>query len=142
MENFEYSKMFTAENQDDDNVDRDIADTLEDYLHRHERKMQSDPHFLLPFAPAIFEKAVADCERIAKEFSGSIKAKIDYTHFTATIELCCCYVEFVSSEFMGVLHEISHFAKSVRFTPLLSGNLLIEIEMPYFISAQSLEEVL
>ena len=138
MENFEYSKMFTAENQDDDNVDRDIADTLEDYLHSHERKMQSDPHFLLPFAPAIFEKAVADCERIAKEFSGSIKAKIDYTHFTATIELCCCYVEFETGEFMSVLHGISHFAKSVRFTPLISGKLSIEIEMAYFVSAQDL----
>ena len=89
---------------------------------------------MLPFAHALFEKNVEDCELIAKEFAGRIKATINYSCFTADIELWCCYVEFRYDEFMSILHKISHYTLLIQFTPLTSGELYIKIQMPYFIS--------
>lgn len=136
MENFEYSKAFPSENEADNDIDLGEGEAIKDFLRSYERELRDSPRFLLPYAPAIFEKAVAACERIAKEFSGRLKAKIDYSFFTATIEVWCCYVEFQRGEFMSILQEISNHAISVRFTPLTSGELHMEIAMPYFVSAR------
>ena len=136
MENFEYSKVFPSENEGTNDLDANEMETIKDFLHSYESELRSNPRFLLPFAPAIFEKTVAACERIAKEFSGRLKAKIDYSFFTATIEVWCCYVEFQRGEFMSILQEISNHAISVRFIPLTSGELHMEIAMPYFVSAR------
>ena len=141
MENFEYSKAFPAEGGDADELDLGEAETIKDFIHTHERELKDSSRFLLPYAPAIYEKVVAACERIAKEFSGRLKAKIDYSFFTATIEVWCCYVEFQRGEFMSVLQEVSNHAVSIRFTPLTSGDLHIEIEMPYFVSARKLKDI-
>ena len=141
MENFEYSKAFPSENEADNDLDPNKAEAIKDFLRNYERELRDNPRFLLPYAPAIFEKTVAACERIAKEFSGRLKAKIDYSLFTATIELWCCYLEFECGEFMTILHEISHSAISIRFTPLTSGDLHVEIQMPYFGSVQSIEGI-
>lgn len=141
MENFEYSKVFPSENEGDNDLTPNEAEAIKDFLLNYERELRDGPRFLLPYAPALFEKAVAACERIAKEFSGRLKAKIDYSFFTATIEVWCCYVEFQRREFMSVLREISNHAISVRFTPLTSGDLHIEIEMPYFVSTRKLKGI-
>ena len=140
MENYEYSKVFPFEDGETDALDPDGAETMGNSLNIFEWELKDRTYFLLPFAPAFFQKTVADCERIAKEFFGRIKAKIDYTLFTATIELWCFYVEFERGEFMNILHDISNYAVSVRFTPLTSGELHIEIQMPYFATAQDFEE--
>ena len=140
MENFEYSKVFPPKSAEANQLAPGESETIENLFNSYESAVRTNPHFLIPRAPAIFEKTVADCEQIAKEFSGRIKARIDFSHFTATIELWCCYVEFERGEFMSVLHEISLLAKYVRFTPLTSGDLHIEIEMPYFVSATVLED--
>ena len=141
MENFEYSKAFPSENEADNDIDSNKAEAIKVFLRKYERELRDSPRFLLPYAPTLFEKAVAACERIAKEFSGRLKAKIDYSFFTATIEVWCCYVEFQRGEFMSVLREISNHAISVRFTPLTSGDLHIEIVMPYFASVQQEKDI-
>lgn len=141
MENFEYSKVFLSEDKKANDLDLNEAEAIKDFLHSYERELRDNPRLLFPFAPAIFEKAVAACERIAKEFSGRLKAKIDYSFFIATIEVWCSYVEFQRGEFMSILQEISHHAISIRFTPLTSGDLHIEIEMPYFESARKLKDI-
>ena len=110
MENFEYNKVFPSESEDANDLDPDEAETIKDFLHSYERELRDNPRFLLPYTPAIFEKTVAACEQIAKEFSGRLKAKIDYSFFIATIEVWCCYVEFQRGEFMSILQEISHHA--------------------------------
>ena len=136
MENYEYNKVYPFDSKYFD-IDPDEAEDIKKILLNHEQDLKNNPRFLLPFAPALFEKAVADCEQIAKEFSGRIKAKIDYATYNASIEVWCCYVEFVDGEFMSILHEISQYAISIRFEPLTSGDLHIEILMPYFVSASS-----
>ena len=141
MENFEYNKVFPSEDGDADELDPGGAETIAGFLLSYEKELRDRPRFLLPYAPVIFEKTVAACERIAKEFSGRLKAKIDYSFFTATIEVWCCYVEFQRGEFMSILQEISHHALSVRFIPLTSGDLHIEIVMPYFASARKLKDI-
>ena len=118
MENYEYNKAYPF-----DSEDMDIApDEVEQYF--YERCASHLDH-------------VADCEQIAEEFSGRIKAKIDYENYTASIEIWCCYVEFAHGKFMSILHEISQYAMLIRFEPLTSGDLHIEILMPYFVSASS-----
>ena len=134
MENYEYNKVYPFDSKYFD-IDPDEAEDIKKILLNHEQDLKNNPRFLLPFAPALFEKAVADCEQIAEEFSGRIKAKIDYSAYNASIEIWCCYVEFVHGEFMSILHEISQYAISIRFEPLTSGDLHIEILMPYFASA-------
>ena len=133
MENYIYERSFESACQDGDELSPDEMEAMTTLLHRYESRLKGNPIFVLPFANGVFEKTVAACERIAKEFSGRIKASIDYSYFTATVELWCCYIEFERGEFMNVLYEISRYALSVRFTPLLSGNLHIEILMPYFV---------
>ena len=135
MENFEYSRTFPSENEDDD-FSPDELEELANFVDIYEKSLMDKPHFILPQAPEIFEKTVEACEEVAREFSGRIKARIDYSFYTATIELWCCYVEFEYGEFLSVLQEISHHALSVRFTPLESGDLHIEIMMPYFVSLE------
>lgn len=139
MENFEYDRTFPLECEDIEN-DPDDAEELRGSLYSYERDLRNDPRFVLPLAPSIFEKLVASCELIAKEFGGRIKAKIDYSFYTATIELWLCYVEFNRGEFMSILHQISHCASSVHMTPLTNGDLHIEISIPYFVSAKDLVE--
>lgn len=98
MENFEYSRTFPSENEDDD-FSPDELEELANLVDIYEKSLMDKPRFLLPQAPKIFEKTVKACEEVAREFSGKIKAKIDYSNFTATIELWCCYVEFEYGEF-------------------------------------------
>lgn len=134
MKNFEYERRF--ENEGSISLDPVETEVMGELLQMYESYLRSRPHFIHPSAPKVFKQTIADCERIAKAFSGRIKAKIDYTLFTATIELWCSHVEFDRGEFLCVLHEISHYAISIRFSTLTSGKLHIEIEMPYFIAAQ------
>lgn len=133
MENYEYNKTFPFEDKKDDDLDSEELEKIENFLLEYQKELKKRPQFILPAAPAIFEKTVAAWERVAKEFSGRIRAKIDYSHFTATIEVWCCYVEFEFGEFMDILNDISHAALSIHFTPLTSGELHIKILMPYFI---------
>lgn len=140
MENFEYNRTFPFECEDID-PDSEEAEDLKEFLHSYEKNLKNNPRFVLPFAPSIFERTVASCEQVAKEFGGKIKAKIDYSFYTATIELWLCYVEFNRGEFMSTLHEISHRALSVRITPLTSGDLHIVIMMPYFVSSKDLADI-
>ena len=77
MENFEYSKVFPSEHEDANDLAPSNAKIIKDFLHSYERELRGSPRFLLPYAPAIFEKTVVACEQIAKEFSGRLKAKID-----------------------------------------------------------------
>lgn len=140
MENFKYSKVFPSEDDANDTDSYD-AEAMKVLIQKYERDLKVNPRFVIPFAPAIFEKTVVACEQIAKEFSGKIKAEIDYSHFAATIELWCCYVEFQRGEFLGTLHDISKYANSIMFTPLKSGDLHTEIWMPYFVSARKLDEI-
>ena len=137
MEDFEYSQSFPFECEDTDPGSEDAED-LKEFLHLYEKDLKNNPRLVLPFAPSIFEKTVASCELIAKEFGGKIKAKIDYTFYTATIEMWLCYVEFNRGEFMSTLHELAHCALSVRMTPLVTGELHIEIQIPYFVSSKDL----
>lgn len=136
MENFEYYRSFPSDSEEAGELAPGEAETMKGLLGIYERELRDKPRVILPFAPAMFEKTVAACERIAKEFSGSIRATIDYSYFAATIELWCCYAEFMRGEFMNILHEISRHALSVRFTPLTSGDLHVEIRMPYFAPVQ------
>ena len=138
MENYEYNKAYPFDSEDMDIAPDEVED-IRKILHHHEQDLKNNPRFLLPFAPALFEKAVADCEQIAEEFSGRIKAKIDYSAYNASIEIWCCYVEFAHGKFMSILHEISQYAMLIRFEPLTSGDLHIEILMPYFVHTSGSE---
>lgn len=140
MEDFEYRKEFPQKVVEAVDYSPDEKDEMTDLLQRYERFLKEEPRVVLPFAPALFEKTIADCERIAEEFYGRIKAKIDYSFYTATIEIWCCYAEFMTGEFMSVLHQLSHTALSVRFTPLSTGELHIHIMMPYFVSVKDLKD--
>ena len=140
MENYEYIRSFKRESDNDVDIDSDFPYDISSILHDYEENIVNCPRFLLPCAPETFQKTVTACEHIAEEFDGKLKATIDYSFFSATIELWCCYVEFCRGEFMSILHDISLNALSIQFTPLSSGDLHIEIRMPYFASAQVLDD--
>ena len=139
MENYEYSKVYPFDADDEDGIPPDEAERIMGFIHEQERDWITNPRFVLPAAPVIFEKTVAACEQIVKEFRGRLKAKIDYSSYSATIEMWCCYVDFDRGEFMSTLHYISKYAFTIRFEPLTSGELHIFIEMPYFISSKNFE---
>ena len=140
MENYEYNRVFPFEYEEDEEPDSREKEDIINYIQECKRDLVERPRFLLPGAPVLFEETIANCELIVKEFSGRIKAKIDYSEYTATIELWCLYVDFDRGEFMSILHEITNIALSIRFTPLTTGELHIKIWMPYFLSAYSEEE--
>jgi len=91
------------------------------------------PHVIHPIAAQRFDEMVQACDLIAKEFSGKLKATIDYENYSAEIELECIYVDFQQGEFMGTLYRLAAAARSICFLPLTSGFLKIEIVMPYFL---------
>ncbi len=91
------------------------------------------PHVIDPIAAKRFEEMIEACDSIAKEFSGKMKATINYENYSAEIVLECVYVEFQQNEFMETLYKLSTTAKSICFLPLTSGFLKIEINMPYFL---------
>lgn len=91
----------------------------------------------LPFvvnekAATEFDKMANACDKIAKEFSGTLKATVDYKNHEANIVMECVYVEFRVGEFMDTLREIAAKALQVDFQPLTSGFLRVYISMPYF----------
>lgn len=140
MENYEYNKVFPFNIEDEDDSSPDEVERIKAFLRSYEKNLRNKPRFVLPLAPTIFEETVAACEQIVKEFCGKLKAKIDYSSFSATIEMWCCYVEFAHDEFMSILQLISTFATSIRFEPLTSGDLYILIQMPYFMTLKDTDE--
>lgn len=90
------------------------------------------PHVVNKIDAAEFYRMVAACNRIAKEFSGKLKATVDFKCYEANITMECVYVDFVVGEFMGILRNMAAKAFQVRFEPLTSGFLRISILMPYF----------
>lgn len=114
MENFEYYRAFSSDSEESGELTTSEKKTMKILLDRYEKELRDKPRVILPFAPVMFEKTVAACERIAEEFSGSIKATIDYSYFAATIELWCCYVEirmpyFASAQKSGRVKFFSVF---------------------------------
>lgn len=83
-------------------------------------------------AAAVFNKMVAACDKIAKEFSGKLSATVDFEYHEALITIECVYVDFDVGEFMDTLLEMAARAYQVRFEPLTSGLLRISLSMPYF----------
>jgi len=140
MEDYEYSKEFPP---DSDNVEfsPDEIEKIKRLFHGYKQDLQDNPRLIIPLASEIFNEMVAACELVVKEFSGKIKAKVDYSNYEATIEMWCGYVEFQQGEFMDVLHLLSENAKFIRFTPLVTGELYVQISMPYFVSAKTLLEM-
>ena len=114
MENYIYELSFASDCQDNDDLSPAEMEEMAILLQRYDKGLKENPKFVLPFAHAVFEKTVAACERIAKEFSGRIKASIDYSFYSATVELWCCYVEFECGEFMSVLRELTDCALAIQ----------------------------
>ncbi len=91
------------------------------------------PYVVVPSAAEQFDLLVDACSQIAKEFSGKLKAAVDYTRHSAQIELECLYMDFDQGEFMETLAALTTAAQSIRFRPLTSGLLRVEITLPYFL---------
>ena len=134
MENYVYEKKFPFPDDINWCDDPEEVEKLRRMIYDHRSDLPKRAYSVRPDAPALFAKTVEDCERIAETFAGRIKATINYSSFHAVIELWCCYVEFRNDEFMSTLHELSRHAASIVFMPLTSGDLHIQIEMPYFTS--------
>lgn len=135
MENFEYSKSFPFADENDDASAADEFERIKAFLRNRQEEARHIPRFIIPGAPAIFEEMTAAWELVAKESGGRLGAKIDYTSYDATIEVWCDEVEFYSDIFMGILRGTTKASLSISFEPLASGELHIEIRMPYFTQA-------
>ena len=140
MKNYEYNIVFPPNIEEgDDDLSPDEAERMIEFIHTLEREMKENPRFLIPFAPVIFKKTILACEQILKEFGGKLRAQINYSSYSATIEMWCCYVGFAHGEFMSTLQEISRHAISIRFEPLVTGEQHVFILMPYFIALRDFE---
>lgn len=93
MENYVYEKEYPFP-EDIDEREGDEADAIREYLRAHPIRQEKAAHAVLPFGPRLFEKTVADCETIAGAFCGKLRAVIDYTKFTASIDLWFCCAAF------------------------------------------------
>lgn len=98
--------------------------------------LNSLPHIVDPLAVQRFEEMVEACDLIAKEFSGKLKATVDYERYSARIELECVYIDFDQGEFLETLQKLTAMAGSISFQPLTSGFLRVEIAMPYFLTVE------
>lgn len=96
------------------------------------QRMRTIPVTVDKKAAAQFIQMAEACDLIAKEFSGKLKAAVDFEYQEACITLECVYVEFKRDEFMGILQEIVKRACRVWFEPLTSGFLRVKIFMLYF----------
>ncbi len=131
MENYVYEKEYPMGEEVMDAIDSISPAEVLALLAKQRRFMREHMYLVFPPAPQIFDGLIKDCEAIVKEFCGKIKATIDYSSFTATIELWCTYVEFRGDEFMYTLQKLLLYATTIRFSPLTSGMLHIWIDIPY-----------
>lgn len=106
-----------------------MAQVMKDY-HTY---IESIPHLANPIFVCHFNKMVAAFDLIAREFSGRLRATVDYSHFSAKIVLECVYIEFCHGEFIEILKRIASTALRINISVLNSGFLQIEVLMPYFI---------
>ncbi len=132
MENYVYEKEYPMGKELDDVINSVSAEDVLELLARQRRFMQEHTYTVIPEAQQIFEELVQDCDQLAKAFYGKIRATINYSSFIAKIELWCDYLAFDPNEFMYVLQKLSFLSSSIQLTPLTTGPMHIEIEMPYF----------
>ena len=99
------------------------------------KRVNAVPHTVDKRAAASFDRMVLLCDSIAKEFSGKLKAVVDFEDYTATIELECVCIEFMQDEFMSGLKYMTETALHISFYPLTSGFLRLTLSMPYFTTA-------
>lgn len=90
------------------------------------------PHTIDKQAADAFDQMVLLCDNVAKEFSGKLKAVVDFECHSATITLECFHIDFAVGEFMPVLKCMTTTALHVAFYPLTSGLLRMVLDMPYF----------
>ena len=138
MENFEYEREYPFPEGLGEDFEPGEAEAFREYLRRG-RRQKNAVHLLIPHAPRLFQQTLGQCDKIAQAFCGKVKASVNYTDFTAVIELWCSYVDFDRGEFLNVLSLLSLSAASIRFLPLTSGDLYIRIELPYFLTLPSPE---
>lgn len=139
MENYVYEKEYLFP-EDIDEREGDEADAIREYLRAHPIRQEKAAHAVLPFGPRLFEKTVADCETIAEAFCGKLRAVIDYTKFTASIDLWFCYAAFRRGEYMDLLQAVIFRTISVELEALPSRDLRVHLELPYFIPFSGMEE--
>ncbi len=132
MENYVYEKAYPIREELEAAVRSDDKEEVAEYLRRCRRSKRKTAHLVIPPTPQIFERLIADCEMLVKEFCGKIRATIDYSAFSATIELWCDYVEFRDDEFLCILQRVAFYATTIRISPLATGTLHIWIDIPYF----------
>lgn len=130
-------KVFTKDYTDGLLNEPELAqEDWEELIHRAEA-LQRLPHIVNPLAAARFDKAVKACDAIAKEFSGRIKAAVDFEIYEATIVLECAYIEFRHHEFMETLAALSLISQNIQITSTPSELFRIDISMPYFVPLPS-----
>lgn len=101
-------------------------------IHRAEA-LKRLPHMVNPVAAVRFNRAVKACDAMAKEFSGRIKATLDFETYEASIILECAYIEFRHHEFMETLAALSLISQNIRIASTPSDLFRIDISMPYFV---------
>ena len=127
----DYTDQLKAMEEREDELTQEMKEILERMRQAGPQKKRA--YIISPYAAARFEKTIEACDNMMKEFSGKLKATVDYESHHATIEMECVYIEFRAKEFMTYLHDMVTWAEWIEFCPLLSGFLRVSIGMPYFV---------
>ena len=98
------------------------------------------PKVLNPDAKIAYDRMLQACDGYAREYGGIVNGKVDYGHFSASIDLIVPYFEFASAETKKFLLMADLLADSVYFNPTEKGWVNMRTEYRYFVAAHTAEE--
>ena len=96
------------------------------------RQYEDEGYSLLPNATETFCRLTEHCCKIAEEFCGIIHTYINRLNFTATITLCCDYIQFDNADLREILAHLDGITIRMGVDP---NDIRIDLAVPFFAPA-------
>ena len=135
MENLVFEKDYSnsfKEIPDGSQIDNILLQALSGgFLTSYAEALNAVPKVIIPEYQANYEYVLRICDGLAEAWGGSVRGKISYERWEATIDVVVPYVDFTSPKDLQNLQEIAEKSHGVTITPAGDG-ILIHIYNRYF----------
>lgn len=135
MENIVFERDYTAAHEKA--AQSRSADILQEaisggFLKNYNDALAAIPKVIVPEYRENYEYLLQVCDHLAKQWGGSVRGVVDYTHWEATIDLTLPCVEFTLPDELSLLRDMAEKAHAVSFQPVEGGGICIHLYNLYF----------
>ena len=137
MENYVFKKDYS---KDTDACSVDVAESddifsspmIREYLKFHSAFMRKLPKIVVPKDQMTFERLVPKLDELAKKFTGTIEATVDYQQWDSHIIMTLPFFELARDEDRELFMDIAQNTHAFNITATENGNVRIYIMINYF----------